>query len=242
MTDSKYLPAFNGWLRTMGEDVLSLANLLEAPDAPAPFRQASAESLHYLLRSAELIPEGLEALGYLEGAFAFRVIAERALVDGPEGRHPDDERGTSDEPERGGAESGLEAMEENPSGSSAAGSVEPSDDEAFDRRDDPVEPRAGREPVPTEGRVPRLAADVALIREFLGEDMPRLLTLALAPRATTRAGRAAAELLEDDELRSTTLRDARQWVERYRAPELRTSGEELVKLGSFFRTRLRPEP
>jgi hypothetical protein len=90
--------------------------------------------------------------------------------------------------------------------------------------------------------VPRLAADVALIAEFLGDDMPGLFTLALAPAATTRAGRSAAELLVDVELRGSTLRDARQWVERYRAPELRASNEELVKLGAFFRTRLRREP
>ena len=293
MTDSKYLPAFNGWLRTMGEDVLSLANLLEAPDAPEPFRQASAESLHYLLRSAELIPEGLEALGYLEGAVAFRAIAERALVDGPEGRLAGDDLGASDELEPGAAEprerrdasepSEPEATDESPFGSSEDETVEPSADEAFARHEDgpvglgadgavdpteggpvglgepdaiepsadeafarredgPVEPRAGRGPVPTEGRVPRLAADVALIREFLGEDMPRLFTLVLTPAATTRAGRAAAELMDDDELRSTTLRDARRWVERYRAPELRSSAEELVKLRSFFRTRLRREP
>lgn len=195
MTDSKYLPAFDGWLRTMGEDVLSLANLLEAVDAPRPFRQASAQALQYLLRSAVLIPEGLEALGYLEGAFAFRVIAQRALVEG----------------------SGNSSMEgATPDGPEAADRVEQS-----------------------EGRVPRLAADVELIREFLGEDMPRLLELALAPAATTRAGRAAADLLDDDELRGTTLHEARQWVERYRAPTLRATDEEHVMLRSFFRTRLR---
>ena len=43
MTDPNYLAVFSGWLRVMGEDVLSLANLLETPDAPLPFRHASAE-------------------------------------------------------------------------------------------------------------------------------------------------------------------------------------------------------
>ncbi len=191
----------------MGEDVLSLANLLEASDAPLPFRQASAESLQYLLRSAGLIPEGLEALGYLEGAFAFRVIAQRALVEPAEGSEVEPSEGSEVEPSEGSE----------------------------------VEPSEGGKVEPAQGRVPRLAADVELIAEFLGEDMPGLYERALAPSATTRAGRAAAELLEDDELRGATLRDARQWVERYRAPELRASDEELVKLRSFFRTRLSRE-
>jgi uncharacterized membrane protein YkvA (DUF1232 family) len=111
--DPKFLPVFAGWLRTMGEDVLSLANLLDSPEAPEAFRSVSAEALHYLLRSADLIPEGLEALGYLE------------------------------------------------------------------------------------------------------------------------------ELLTDDELRAAVLRDAREWAELYRAPELGDGREEIVKIASFFRTRLR---
>lgn len=178
--DPKFLPAFAGWLRSMGEDVLSLANLLESSEAPEPFRRVSAEALQYLLRAADLIPEGLEPLGYLEVAFAFRVLAERALLEHPELAGP-------------GAE----------------------------------------------GRVPRLAADAALVAEFLGDDLPYFARLTLDPAASTRAGRAAPELLSDDELRATALREAREWVELSGAPELADGGEELVKIGSFFRTRLR---
>jgi hypothetical protein len=178
--DPKFLPAFAGWLRTLGEDVLSLANLLEAPEAPEPFRLVAAEALQLLLRTAELIPEGLEPLGYLEGAFAFRVLAQRALQTHPEL-----------------AEHGVE------------------------------------------GRVARLAADVALVAEFLGDDLPRFEQLTLAPAATTRAGRAAPDVLVDEELRGALLRDAREWVELSRMPELADGREELVKIGSFFRTRLR---
>lgn len=181
MTDPKFLPAFSGWLRWMGEDVLSLANLLDAPEAPAPFRRAAAETLQGLLRLVELVPEGVEALGYLEGAFAFRVLAERAIVESPE----------------------------------------------------PLS--AG-----TDGRVPRLAADAALVVEFLGDDAPRFRELWFAPRATTRAGRAAHELLDDEALRHEVQREARAWVEQFHAPELSAGPDELVKIEAFFRTRLRP--
>jgi hypothetical protein len=178
--DLKFLPTFAGWLRTMGEDVLSLAHQLESSDAPEPFRRVSAEALQFLLRSAALIPDGLEAFGYLEAAFAFRVLARHSLDDHPEL-----------------AELGAE------------------------------------------GRVARLGTDARLVAEFLGEDMARLEALALAPAATTRAGRGAADVLTDEELRAEVLRDAREWVEHYRAPAIGDGREELVKIGSFFRTRLR---
>ena len=179
MTEPKFLPAFAGWLRVMGEDVLSLANLLDAPEAPLPYRRAAAEALSGLLRLVQLIPEGIEALGYLEGAFAFRVIAERAL----------------------------------------AGSHEPAEG--------------------ADGRVPRLAADAALVTEFLGDDLPRFREIWLTPEATQRAGRPASDLLDDEALRHDVLREARAWVEHYHAPELGEGPQERVKIESFFRTRLR---
>lgn len=177
---TQFLPAFASWLHTLGEDVLSLAHLLESPDAPAPFRAASAEALSYLLRTSELIPEGIEHLGYLEVAFAFRAVAKRALADESEG-----------------GESSLE------------------------------------------GRVPRLAAEAALIVEFLQDDIDAFWETVLAPAALSRAGRPATDVLEDAELRAATLESARAWVELYRAPELSPGEEELVKIRSFFRTRLR---
>jgi hypothetical protein len=180
VTDQKFLPAFSGWLHALGEDVLSLANLLGTPEAPVPFRLAAAQGLHGLLRLAELVPEGIEALGYLEGAFAIRVISERALAESPEL-----------------AEAGAE------------------------------------------GRVPRLAADAALVAEFLGEGLPRFRELWLSPAASTRAGRAASDLLVDEALRHDVQREAREWAEHFHAPELGEGPEERVKVEAFFRTRLR---
>jgi hypothetical protein len=182
LTDPKFLPAFAAWLRAMGEDVLSFANLLGMPEAPVRFRLAAAEGLQGLLRLVDLVPEGIEALGYLEGAFALRVIAERALAESPEPVHTE-----------------------------------------------------------ADGRVPRLAADAALVAEFLGDDLPRFREAWLSPAATTRAGRAASDLLDDDELRHDVQRQAREWVEHYHAPELGEGPEELVKIEAFFRTRLRRE-
>ena len=41
-------------------------------------------------------------------------------------------------------------------------------------------------------------------------------------------------------LRHEVQRESREWVEHYHAPELGDGPEELVKIGAFFRTRLRP--
>ncbi len=174
MMEQKFLPTFAGWLGALGEDVLSLANLLSSPEAPEPFRLVSAQALESLLRAAELIPEGLENLGYLEQAFIFRLLARRAVSESPE--------------------------------------------------------------LGSEGRVPRLAAEAEWVDAFIADDLAALSELAFVE---ARRGRPAGQLLEDEEARAEVLREARAWVEGYRAPELGDGAEELVKLRAFFRTRLR---
>jgi hypothetical protein len=217
VTDPKFLPAFSGWLHALGEDVLSLAHLLGLPEAAVPVRLAAAQGLHGLLRLVELVPEDIEALGYLEGAFAVRVIAERALAERPE---PAAEAAV--EP---AAEAAVEPAAEAAVEPAAEAAVEPAAEAA-------VEPAA-------EGRVPRLAADAALVAEFLGDDLPRFREIWLSPAASTRAGRAASDLLVDEALRHDVQREAREWAEHYHAPELGEGPEELVKVEAFFRTRLR---
>jgi hypothetical protein len=247
MTDPKYLPTFAGWLVAMGEDVLSLANLLESTEVAEPYRRVSAEALESLLRAAELIPEGLESLGYLEQAFVFRLLARRAAEGEQDG---DAERESpADEGLAGGAPLGDEALGDEALGDEALGDVHPVDhvpsEEApagdapseEDPADEITRPGVGSPhvPAPVPGRVARLAADVALVEEFVGDDLPALLELAFTE---ARRGRSAVQLLEDEEQRSEVLREARAWVEGYRAPELAEGPEELVKIRSFFRTRL----
>jgi hypothetical protein len=178
--DPKFLPLFSGWLRTLGEDVLSLSNRLESADTPGPFRQASAEALQFVLRSADLIPEGIEELGYLEVAFAFRVLARRTTSDNPE---------------------------------LVAGAPE--------------------------SRLVRLGEEAEAVAEFLAEDMTLLTEASLAPAATTLRGVPASALLENDERRAEVLAEARAWAEGYQPAEPSEGTEELIKIRSFFRTRLR---
>ncbi len=182
LTDSELLQTFSGWLRGMGDDVLGLARVLEAEQAPGSARQVCAESLGYLLRSLELIPEGLEDLGYLDAAFAVRVLCQGAL-----------------------------------------------------QRDSDLGAAEGGE------RLARLAAEADVVAEFLGDGFEPLREIVFSPRATSLHGLGADELLADSELRLAALSEVRSWVENYGAPKLGDGQEELVKIRSFFRTRLRRE-
>jgi len=258
------LTAFSGWLRTIGEDVLALANLLETPAPPALFplrgnavQRASAESLQYLLRAADLIPEGLEDLGYLEVAFAFRAISRRALDDArnappeapdsgaaePPGELSSEERdlyaaeATELQPADAAEPPTAEAAEPPPSETLAAETLaaETLPAETLGAESAASETAAWE----TEGRVPRLAADVELIADFLGDDLGLFYAAVFNPAATTRGGLTAADLLQSPEPRSITLAEARRWVERHHGLELAEGKEELVKIRSFFRTRLR---
>jgi hypothetical protein len=275
--EPKFLPTFSGWLATLGEDVLSLANLLESPEVPPRFRRVSAEALESLLRASDLIPEGLESLGYLEQAFVFRLLARRAVGDAePEAAgaalaaeelQPVAE---SAEPLEGDAEvaegAALWAEQAEPlaEGTAVAEGLEGDAERSAQGAPpvaEPVEPTTeGAQPVAAEAegaeavaaeaeedreadfavpaRVARLAAEAALVDEFVADDLYALEELAFIE---ARRGRPARQLLVDEDLRAEVLRDARSWAELYRerALELAEGPEELVKISSFFRTRLR---
>jgi uncharacterized membrane protein YkvA (DUF1232 family) len=72
--DSRCLEAFPGWLRSLADDAQKLSALLEAGGAGAAQRGA-ASALNYLFKSLDLIPDGLEDLGFIDDAFVLRVAA-----------------------------------------------------------------------------------------------------------------------------------------------------------------------
>jgi uncharacterized membrane protein YkvA (DUF1232 family) len=76
--DSRCLEAFPGWLRSLAHDAGELASVLEGAEASAAARKAAAVAVSYLFKSLDLIPDGLEDLGFLDDAFVLRVAAARA--------------------------------------------------------------------------------------------------------------------------------------------------------------------
>jgi uncharacterized membrane protein YkvA (DUF1232 family) len=83
--DVKFLDAFGAWLRSLGEDAQLLAEALDSDEVVPSARQAAAGGLNYLFKSLDLIPDGIDDIGYLDDAFVLRVAASQALQAGATG-------------------------------------------------------------------------------------------------------------------------------------------------------------
>ena len=73
--DSRCLEAFPGWLKSLAEDAQKLAGLLEHAEASQSAQRGAVSAVNYLFKSLDLIPDGLEDLGFIDDAFVLRVAA-----------------------------------------------------------------------------------------------------------------------------------------------------------------------
>ncbi len=78
-SDEKFLDAFGAWLRALGRDAELLGGLLSSEDTDDAARKAAAGGLNYLFKSLDLIPDGIDDIGYLDDAFVLRVAAAQAV-------------------------------------------------------------------------------------------------------------------------------------------------------------------
>jgi hypothetical protein len=76
---AKYLDTFPAWLRALGEDAEKLGGALESGGLNDAAREAVAGGLNYLFKSLDLIPDGIDDIGYLDDAFVLRVAADLAV-------------------------------------------------------------------------------------------------------------------------------------------------------------------
>ena len=74
-----YLDTFPTWLRSLGEDAEKLGGVLESGSLGTPAREAIAGGLNYLFKSLDLIPDGIDDIGFLDDAFVLRVAADLAI-------------------------------------------------------------------------------------------------------------------------------------------------------------------
>ena len=74
----KYLDTFPEWLRSLGDDAESLSSLLEESGFSQSGRESVAGGLNYLFKSLDLIPDGIDDIGFLDDAFVLRVAADLA--------------------------------------------------------------------------------------------------------------------------------------------------------------------
>jgi len=75
--EGQYLDAFGAWLASLGDDAEQLSAVLSEEDTSATARQAVAGGLNYLFKSLDLIPDGIDDIGYLDDAFVLRVAASQ---------------------------------------------------------------------------------------------------------------------------------------------------------------------
>src|SRR6187401_3239682 len=80
---NRCLDTFPEWLRTLATDASDLAQLLTVKEAPEIARRYIAGGLNYLFKSLDLIPDGIEDLGFLDDAFVLRVAAALAIAETP---------------------------------------------------------------------------------------------------------------------------------------------------------------
>ncbi|HYQ45335.1 MAG TPA: YkvA family protein [Polyangiaceae bacterium] len=73
--EARCLDAFPNWLRSLADDARALASVLETEGNEVAQRRATA-ALNYLFKSLDLIPDGLEDLGFIDDAFVIRAAAE----------------------------------------------------------------------------------------------------------------------------------------------------------------------
>ncbi len=72
------LDVFPAWLASLAADFRQMAELLNSTDLSEDSRLWIAAAVGYLFKSLDLIPDGVEDLGFLDDAFVLRVAARRA--------------------------------------------------------------------------------------------------------------------------------------------------------------------
>ena len=90
--EARCLDAFPNWLRSLADDARALASVLEA-EGDDVVQRRSAAALNYLFKSLDLIPDGLEDLGFIDDAFVVRSAAESLKLEA-EGSLAADSTGT----------------------------------------------------------------------------------------------------------------------------------------------------
>lgn len=74
---TQFLDAFPIWLKRLPEDVRALALRLNEGSVDPEVARKLAGALNYLFRSLDLIPDGIEELGFVDDAFVLRVTAAK---------------------------------------------------------------------------------------------------------------------------------------------------------------------
>lgn len=79
---TRFLDVFPGWLRSLGEDAGALGGTVSS-DAHEEVRRYATAGLNYIFKSLDLIPDGIDDIGYCDDAFVIRVASALACEEDP---------------------------------------------------------------------------------------------------------------------------------------------------------------
>lgn len=77
-TLAPYLDMFPAWLRTLGEDAGALGGVVST-EGDDEVKRYVTSGLNYIFKSLDLIPDGIDDLGFCDDAFVIRVAASLAV-------------------------------------------------------------------------------------------------------------------------------------------------------------------
>lgn len=80
--DARCLETFPNWLRSLGNDAEAMVDALNADGTPEAARRSLAAGLNYVFKSVDLIPDGIDDIGYLDDAFVLRIASAHAGAHG----------------------------------------------------------------------------------------------------------------------------------------------------------------
>jgi uncharacterized membrane protein YkvA (DUF1232 family) len=83
--DPRYLEVFPQWLRSLGDDARSVADVLGGGAKDDAATRCLVSGLNYIFKSLDLIPDGIDDLGFLDDAFVLRVACAQAAGEGAAG-------------------------------------------------------------------------------------------------------------------------------------------------------------
>jgi uncharacterized membrane protein YkvA (DUF1232 family) len=78
--DVRFLDIFPNWLRSLGQDAADLGQVV-GQGGPEGVRRWAASGLNYIFKSLDLIPDGIDDLGFMDDAFVLRVAAALAVAE-----------------------------------------------------------------------------------------------------------------------------------------------------------------
>jgi hypothetical protein len=78
--DSRYLELFPQWLRGLGEDAAAIGQVFPSIAADDDATRSLAAGVNYIFKTLDLIPDGVDDLGFMDDAFVIRVACALAVV------------------------------------------------------------------------------------------------------------------------------------------------------------------